>query len=92
MDKRTIPEIRARLHEIANNIGGAHGEELHQLADETVRSSPSRKKAPVTHRPLTEVQRAQVRRYARNHPRVHIQDIAVRFHTNIGRVSEALRG
>lgn len=85
---RTIPEIRTRLHEIAVEHGIP---ELHQLADETKRQYHGRR-APARNAPLTPEQVEAIRAYARAHPEAHQQDIANRFRTNAGRVSEALFG
>ena len=85
---RTIPEIRTRLHELAREHGLP---ELHALADETKRRHHGRR-APVRHPPLTPEQVEALKTYASANPRAHLQDIAVRFRTNAGRVSEALHG
>lgn len=85
---RTIPEIRSRLHELAREHGIS---ELHQLAEETKRRRAVRR-APVRHPPLSDDQLDALKAYARANPQAHLQDIAVRFRTNAGRVSEALHG
>lgn len=85
---RTIPEIRTRLHEIAIEHGIP---ELHELADETKRHYHGRR-APNRNAPLTPEQVDAIKAYAKDHPAAHLSDIAVRFGTNQGRVSEALFG
>jgi hypothetical protein len=95
MGKRTIPEIRRRLFEIAEEVKKYSynlGEEIEELADETFRASPARRKAPVRHPPLTKEQKAEIVAFAFANPKLHIQDIAEKFNTNSGRVSEALHG
>lgn len=85
---RTIPEIRARLHDLA----AEHGlPELALLAEETRRRAPCRKAAP-RRRSLTPELAQAIRDHARAHPGAAYHEIAERFHTNIGRVSEALAG
>lgn len=86
--RRTIPQIRARLLEIADEKGIP---ELAELAEETKREYHGRRAAP-TRRSLTPALAAKIRSYARAHPRAAYHDMAERFHTNIGRVSEALFG
>lgn len=85
---RTIPEIRARLHELADEHGIA---ELAELAEATRRRRPCRV-APVRSRPMTRARKAAIRAYAEAHPQEHLQEIADAFHVNPGRVSEALAG
>jgi len=85
-NKRSIPEIRARLRQIADE----HGiEELHELADETYRNSPVRRAANRS-APLTAELAAEIRNYVAKHPTLHQRDVAQRFNVNPGRVSEAL--
>lgn len=90
MAKRTIPEIRARMIAISEQLAEPLKSELRQLAYETIRRSPARRKAPTRHPPLTEETKEQIRLYAFNNPDKHLQDIAEEFDTNSGRVSEAL--
>lgn len=94
MTKRTIPEIRHRLREIACELRQQGltdtGDEIWQLAQETIRNSPSRKRAPVKHAPLTLADKAAIRLYAKLNPDAHLSEIASHFDTNPGRVSEAL--
>lgn len=85
---RTIPQIRARLLELAFETGI---DELAELARETYRRQGVRR-APVRSPPLTEQQKEAIRAYVRQHPTAHQQDVAQRFGTNHGRVSEALIG
>ena len=94
MTRRTIPQLRKRLLEIADGLDSAPetAAELRQIVTEMVRSSPTRKRAPDRHPPLSQAQRLDIRRYAERNPDAHLTDIAIRFNTNPGRVSEALRG
>lgn len=84
----TIPEIRARLHELAHE----HGiEELADLAEATRRRPPIRL-APVRSRPMDHAVTVAIRAYAAAHPTAHLSAIAEVFKVNPGRVSEALAG
>jgi hypothetical protein len=85
-NKRSIPEIRDRLRELADERGM---DELSDIADELVRKSPI-KRAPVKSPPLTPEKAQEIRDYAEAHPDAHQQDIANHFGVNHGRVSEAL--
>jgi len=94
MTKRTIPEIRTELHNIAAEIR-FHGldsiaDQIHDLAQETIRESPTRRKAPVKHPPLTDAEKQDIVDYAFANPDIHLQEVATKFNTNTGRVSEAL--
>jgi len=85
-NKRSIPEIRSRLREIADEWGI---NELHDLADETYRSSPvKRSENRSVH--LTPELAENIRVYCAKHPRLHQRDVAQKFNVNPGRVSEAL--
>ncbi|MET0138390.1 MAG: hypothetical protein ABW192_08400 [Sphingobium sp.] len=85
-NKRSIPEIRARLREIADE----HGiEELHDLANETYRSSPF-KRANNKSRKLTPKLAEKIRKFVANNPTLHQRDVAQKFNVNPGRVSEAI--
>lgn len=85
-NKRSIPEIRVRLRELADlhNL-----EELHTLADEMYRRSPVRRASNKSVQ-LTPKLAEKIRRYAIKHPRLHQRDLAQEFNVNPGRVSEAL--
>lgn len=84
----TIPEIRDRLHVLADE----HGiEELHKLAEATRRRRAVRR-APVKSRPLDPQTAAAVRAYLAAHPNAHQRDVGQMFNLNAGRVSESLRG
>lgn len=85
-NKRTIPEIRSRLREIADE----HGiDELHDLADETYRSSPV-KRAENKSVNLTAKLAEEIRVFVTKNPKLHQRDVAQKFNVNPGRVSEAL--
>lgn len=85
-NKRSIPEIRERLRELA----GEHSiDELNDLADELCRNPPV-KRAKAKNPPLTPEMADEIRAYAKANPNLHQQDIANHFGVNHGRVSEAL--
>jgi hypothetical protein len=83
-----VPEVRCRLIEMADETGIA---ELRDLAGHLYRRRPVRKAAPQS-RPTTPELRAEIRKYAAQHPRATLGRIAQVFDTNPGRVSEALVG
>ena len=91
MVKRTLPVIKIKLIDIGYKIGGKLGQEIIDLALETVRRSPTRKRAITKHAPLTDEQKEAVRKMAFKHPELHLDEIAKLFATNPGRISEALR-
>ena len=84
----TIPEIRARLIELAaeHNIP-----ELCDLAEHTRRRPPLRRAPPRWHR-LTEAEKQRVRDTFAARPDLGVRELADLFRTSIGRVSEAVRG
>lgn len=86
MAKRGIPQIRARMRELADELGI---EELHDLADDTYRNSPVTR-AQRSSAPLTPELAQKIRDYHKKNPKLHQRDIAHRFNVNPGRVSEAL--
>lgn len=63
--------------------------ELRDLANELYRSTAV-KRAPRKSQPLTAVLAEEIRRYAKDNPSLHQQDVANHFDINHGRVSEAL--
>lgn len=82
----SIPAVRARLHELAEEHGIP---ELHDLADQTIRRPPQRR--ATTRSPTVTAELAQeIRDYAAAHPEAHLQDIAEHFGVNHGRVTESL--
>lgn len=83
-----IPEIRKRLHEIADEHGIA---ELHELADETRRRPPLRVVRARWPR-LTPEKQEEVRALFEANPGLGVKDLADRFSTSIGRISETIRG
>ena len=85
-NKRTIPEIRNRLHELADELGAS---ELDELANELHRNPPVTR-GKIKSPPLTAELAEQIRAFAANNPHLHQQDIANHFGVNHGRVSEAL--
>lgn len=86
MKKRTIPQIRKRLYELAT----LHGiPELRVLADETFRT-PAVRRAPNKRRRLDAKLADDIRIFAKRNPNAQMNDIANIFNVNQGRVSEAL--
>lgn len=86
--RRTIPEIRARLFELAGELDCP---ELSDLAEETKRRPPVRR-APKRAQHVTEALQEQVRDFAARHPRMPMRAIGQKFGIDQGRVSEALAG
>jgi hypothetical protein len=84
----TVPKVRRRLFELAEETGI---EELAQLAGALFRRPAVRRAEPQS-RPMTPELIAEIRSYAAKHPRATLSRIAQFHDTNIGRVSEALRG
>lgn len=85
---RTIPEIRARLHELA----AEHGiPELSELAEETKRQYHGRR-APTRARPVDRALAVRVSFFARRNPGMPQREIGRRFGIDGGRVSEILFG
>lgn len=83
-----IPEIRDRMHALADEHGLP---ELHDLAEHTRRRSPIRR-APPRWPKLAENQKAAVREAFSANPSIGVRELADRFATSIGRISEAIRG
>lgn len=83
-----IPEIRDRLHKLADEHGIA---ELHDLAEATRRRRPLRRVAARWPR-LTGERQAEVRAMFDQRPDLGVRELADIFRTSIGRVSEAIRG
>ena len=88
MPDLTIPEIRDRLHELADQHGIP---ELHMLADATKRRYHGRAARITQHVPSPELA-ASIRAYAAAHPDMGMWDIGKVFGLNQGRVSEVLYG
>lgn len=84
--KMSIPEVRTRLRELAEEH---EIDELKELANELYRS-PAVTRAPRRSQRLTPGLAAEIRQYARRHPAAHQQDVANHFGVNHGRVSQAL--
>jgi hypothetical protein len=84
----SIPQIRARLHELAKIH---HLPELAELAEATRRAPPSRPRSPDKSIAVSPKLRAQLRHDALANPDKSLQEIGARRGVNIGRVSEALK-
>jgi predicted XRE-type DNA-binding protein len=85
-NKRSIPEIRVRLRELADQY---EIPELHDLANETYRSPPIKRAANQSAH-LTPQLAEDIRHYVAQNPTLHQRDVAQRFNVNPGRISEAL--
>jgi hypothetical protein len=83
-----LPEVAARLRELATELGCG---ELSELANEIARR-PRGQRAPITSVPMTDKLRAKIRAIKEAEPDLSQAEIARRFDVNPGRVSEALRG
>jgi hypothetical protein len=83
-----IPEIRARLHELAEELDCP---ELHYLAEETRRRTPV-KKARAKARKLTRGVRLEIMRVYIAHPDWSNRRIGAKVGVDGGRVSETLAG
>jgi hypothetical protein len=84
----TIPKIRIRLHEIAEERGIP---ELAELAEATKRRPPVRK-APTVSARITPALSDAVRAYCAAFPHLPEHEVSRFFQLNQGRVSEILRG
>lgn len=85
---RTIPQIRARLHELSAELKLP---ELAELAEETRRQYHGRR-APVRAQAVTEDVVEDVKRFAAEHPKTPQREIGRAFGIDGGRVSEILFG
>lgn len=84
---KTIPEIRARLHELAEEFGCR---ELHELADDTKRRFFGRVARAKAKR-ITEEMVAEIR-HTHKTSGGHQRDIAKAYGIDQGRVNEILHG
>jgi len=82
MERKTIPEIRQELDEIAHRVW-----ELSTM----LKRRPAMRRSKVKSLRVTEDVKAQMRRFADDNPSLSLQEIANAFGVNSGRVSEALR-
>lgn len=83
-----IPEIADRLRALSVELSCS---ELAGLADELRRRAPVRR-APASAATMTPQLRADIRRYASDHPTETFADIGRVFNVNAGRVSETMAG
>lgn len=86
-----IPEARKVLKALLPELLDHQRKKLNYAISLMLRRKAIRR-APQRHKPLTKEQVKKIRAYTYNHPTIHLQDIARRFHTNSGRVSEAIHG
>ena len=85
----TLPEVRAELFQIGDNMGGVIGSRIMWLAEQTRRRSPRRMAPP---RPEPRVYRRQIEQFFRLNPEANFQDAAKHFGVNIRAISVAYRG
>lgn len=88
MPEMTIPEVRARLRELALELDEP---ELKALADQLVRRR-NRIPAESTARSITPGLSDAIRVFAARNPDMSEHNIGLAFNVNQGRVSEALYG
>jgi hypothetical protein len=90
---KTIPQIRQKLYELAESIGGTYEVQIKKLTRQLKRRSPVRRarKESVT---MTPALARRIRNAARVNPNVsYLQLIKMyRFPVSIGRISEVLAG
>lgn len=84
----TVPEVRDRLYQLADELGST---ELRRLADNLWRRRPGRQTRAQSRAVTPELVTA-IREFAADHPSMTEHQIGVRFGVNQGRVSEALFG
>lgn len=95
-----IPQARDRLNDLIKHLehpdfvvtkpGKVTLIKMLREVEALMYRAPPARVAPRQQRKLTSEQAQEVRDFARKHPNVTMQDIAVRFKTNAGRVSEAV--
>ena len=83
-----LADVRSELQKMAKTLADL-SEHLADLAEETRRRSPIRK-APSTRK--GRLPPGVVQTYLRHHPNADYEEIARVYDTNVGRVSENLRG
>ena len=84
----TLPEVAARLRELAIELDCP---ELEELVDE-IRRRPAGPRAPVTSQSMTPALERQVKAMKAADPDLSHAEIGRRLNINPGRVSETLRG
>jgi DNA-binding CsgD family transcriptional regulator len=84
----TIPEIRAELRALAEEYDIPR---LAELAEETKRR-PAKRRSPSRLAALTPTEKREVREFVAANDDISYKEIANRFGTSIGRVSEAVAG
>lgn len=84
---KSIPEVRKRLKEIAEETGL---EELKDLADQMHRRNLKGTRAPITSQKMTPELAGKIRDYLDDNPHASNQIIADYFNVNPGRITDAL--
>lgn len=87
-----IPKAREKLAKALPSMPSPWREEIEGALRLMYRRPPARTPAPTRKARVGAERAADIREYAAAHPDEHLQDIAARFGTNPGRVSEALHG
>ena len=93
-NKRSIPEIRDRLHELVkenadNTAGKSAWSEVADLADELYRNTAISRAKPHSEKMTAELAE-EIRAYKKANPEMSQRKIAEKFNVNPGRVSESL--
>lgn len=81
---RLLPDVEAALPDAAAD--------LRHVLELMHRRPYAKPRAPDRSSPVCATKARLIRDYVAMHPRASIQDVAIRFKTNSGRVSEALHG
>ena len=87
-----IPHARALLANALPTMPEPWRSQVQAALHMMHRRPPARQPAPARKRQVDAELAEEIRRYVAAHPRQHLQDVAVRFGVNSGRVSEALHG
>jgi hypothetical protein len=87
-----IPEARQLLTDALPGMPSPWREQVEAALTMMTRRSPARRRAAPKSAFVDARLAAEIRRYVARNPDETLQDVAVRFGTNIGRVSEALHG
>jgi hypothetical protein len=87
-----VPAAREIIEAVLPNVSPKVAKELQQALGMMTRRSPAKRKAPVRSAVVDAATARAIRQFVRAHPLMSVQEVAVRFHTNAGRVSEALHG
>jgi hypothetical protein len=87
-----IPRARAILRAAMQDMPEPWRTSAAEALAIMTRRSPAKPVAAARKRRVGPDLAAEIRRYVETHPAAHLQDVAVRFGVNSGRVSEAIHG